>query len=399
MKRQVALLIETSSEYGRNLLSGVTRYMRMHDQWLVYAEQCDLPLHPPRWLETWKGDGIISRATTPKLRQAVQRTGVPLVEVTDRYEDLDLPYVRSDDSAIGELAAAHLRERNFVRFAFCGYEGEAWSQRRENAFMAAVRDHTRDDVAVYNSVWQGPRALSSEDEQHAIVEWLHSIKRPFGIMACNDVRGRQVIDACQRIGMTVPQEVAIIGVDNDELLCRLCSPPLSSVMPAASVVGFQAAEMLDDMMCGRTVRSREQVIAPIGVATRQSTDVVAIEDQSIAAALHYIREHACRRISVDDVAEKSKVSRSTLERQFRKLVGRTPQEEIRYVQIQRVKELLTTTNLSISQIADYCGFEHPEYLHAVFKRFTAVTPGRFRKDTGVTSHQGRPRNATQGPVH
>lgn len=378
MKRQVALLIETSSQYGRDLLGGIIRYMRMHDQWLVYADQSDLPDQHPKWLETWSGDGIISRAITPSLQKAVGHMQIPLVNLTDRYGQPHLPAIRSDDVAIGEMAFDHLRQRHFKTFGFCGFRNEAWSERRQTAFIEAARRHTDAEVEVFNSDWHDD--ASYEQQRGAIGDWLQQIESPVGIMACNDVRGRQVIDACLHIGRAVPQEVAVIGVDNDEFLCRLCSPPLSSVIPDASRIGFAAAGILDNMMHDRPVERSLQTVAPLSVVTRQSTDVVAIDDTAIASALDIIRQNACLQISVDDVARRSNVSRSTLERQFRKLLGRTPQEEIRYVQIQRVKELLTTTNLPITEIADCCGFDHPEYLHAVFKRFTSVTPGRFRKE-------------------
>ncbi len=153
-KRRVALIIETSSSYGRALLAGIVRFRRSHHEWSVFLEQRDLTTKPPAWLTEWKGHGIISRATTPQLARAVAATGVPLVDLTDRGQDLGFPHVWSDDAAIGKLAADHLLERGFQRFGFCGFKGEAWSRRRENAFVAAV---SAADVAcdVYISSWHG----------------------------------------------------------------------------------------------------------------------------------------------------------------------------------------------------------------------------------------------------
>jgi len=378
MKRNVALIIETSSIYGRDLLEGIVRFMRMHDDWSVFLEQRDLFKQPPTWLNDWHGDGIISRATTPKLLDAIAKTRVPLVEVTDRHGNVKLPQVRSNDVAIGRMAAEHLIERGFKRFAFCGFKGEAWSKRREDAFVDAVEHNGGVLCSRYNSAWHGRAARSWEAEQQCLVDWLKEFTPPFAVMASNDIRGQQVINACSTLQLAVPEEVAVIGVDNDELLCRVCSPPLSSVIPNAETVGFRAAEMLAQLMDGKTPAEPTQLIQPLGVATRQSTDVVAIEDQEIAAALHYIREHACRGITVEEVVENSSVSRSTLERQVRKYLGRTPQEEIRYVQIKRARELLLTTELSAERIAGLCGFEHREYLHVVFKRITGVTTKEYR---------------------
>lgn len=379
MKRHVALIVETSSVYGRDLLSGIVHFMRMHDEWSVFLEQRDLWKKPPSWLNEWRGDGIISRATTPKLLEAVARTGVPLVEVTDRRGDSDLPQVRSDDTATGRMGAEHLLERGFQRFGFCGFKGEAWSQRREEAFVAAVESKTDAKCSCFNSPWHGPAARAWEAEQESIVAWLKHFEPPFAVMACNDVRGQHVIEACSKLNLAIPEQAAVLGVDNDELLCRVCSPTLSSVIPNAEKVGFRAAELLSRLMNGHVVDEPTQMIQPLGVATRQSTDVVAIDDRGIAAALHYIRQHACRGLSVAEVVQNTPVSRSTLERQVRKYLGRTPQEEIRQVQIKRARELLLTTDLPAERIAVLCGFEHPEYLHVVFKRITGMTTTEFRR--------------------
>lgn len=379
MKRHVALIIETSSNYGRDLLAGIVRYMRMHDRWSVFLEQRDLFKQPPRWLNKWQGDGIISRATTPRLLDAISDTGVPFVELTDRKGDVEFSQIRSDDAAIGKMGAEHLLERGFKRFGYCGYKGEAWSKRREESFVKTIDQKSSGSCSLYNSTWQGRNARNWEDEQRCIIEWLQTLTPPFAVMACNDIRGRQIIDACSELDLAVPEQVVVVGVDDDELLCRMCSPPLSSVIPNAQAVGFRAAEVLASLMDGKSPASEVQLIEPLGVATRQSTDVVAIDDPDIAAALRYIREYACRGITVAEVVRDNSVSRSTLERQVRKYLGRTPQEEIRFVQIKRARELLISTDLSAEQIAPLCGFEHPEYLHVVFKRVTGTTIGVFRK--------------------
>ena len=379
MKRHVALIIETSSIYGRDLLAGIVRYMRMHDRWSVFLEQRDLFKQPPRWLNKWQGDGIISRATTPRLLDAISDTGVPFVELTDRKGDVEFSQIRSDDAAIGKMGAEHLLERGFKRFGYCGYKGEAWSKRREESFVKTIDKKSSGSCSLYNSTWQGRGARNWEDEQRCIIEWLQTLTPPFAVMACNDIRGRQIIDACSELDLAVPEQVVVVGVDDDELLCRMCSPPLSSVIPNAQAVGFRAAEVLASLMDGKSPASEVQLIDPLGVATRQSTDVVAIDDPDIAAALRYIREYACRGITVAEVVRDNSVSRSTLERQVRKYLGRTPQEEIRFVQIKRARELLISTDLSAEQIAPLCGFEHPEYLHVVFKRVTGTTIGVFRK--------------------
>lgn len=354
--------------------------MRVHNQWSVFLEQRDLNREPPTWLKDWDGDGIISRVTTSGLTEAVRATGIPMVELTDRHDSDFTPLVRSDDMAIGVMAAQHLLERGFERFGFCGFGGEAWSLRREQAFVEHV-EAAGFNCETYQTPWYGPDSLSFDEERGKLVDWLRQLRLPTGVMASNDVRGQQILDVCARIGIAVPEDIAVVGVDDDELLCQMCSPPLSSVIPNAAGVGYRAAERLAEMIDGNADSVPTEVIAPIGIATRHSTDVVAIADRDVAAALHFIRHNACRGISVNEVTDAVAISRSTLERQIRKYLKRTPQQEIRMVQIKRVRELLATTDLSAERIALLCGFENPEYMYVVFKRIVGQTPGEFRKET------------------
>ena len=377
MRKSVALIIETSSSYGRDLLSGIVQHMRVHGEWSVFLEQRDLAKKPPSWLPDWDGDGIISRTKSSELISSVSKNRVPIVNLTDRDENSQ-PHVRSDDAAIGRMAAEHLLERGFRWFGFCGFENEAWSMRRQVGFVETITE-AGFQCEVFNSPWFGPYANDWQEELQSVSNWFSEIRKPCGVMACNDVRGQHVLDVCSGLELSVPEEVTVIGVDNEELICRLCSPPLSSVVPNAQSVGFQAAELLTRLMEGEPVCESPRLVAPLGIEARQSTDVVAVDDPLVAAALRYIRENACDGISVDNVVRNVAISRSSLERKLRKYLGRTPQQEIRRVQILRVKELLSNTELKTDHIARLCGFEHTEYMSVVFKRVTGITPGGFRK--------------------
>lgn len=376
MSKRVALLIETSSVYGRRILEGIGRSMRIHHDWSVYLEERDLSNELPSWLESWQGDGIISRSWSPQLQDWADASLTPIVELTDRREDDLNPHLRSNDAAIGELAAQHLLERGFRSFGFAGFTKESWSRRRMEAFREAVSDFP---ISYYESDWLGPSVRPWPELLQELAAWIEILPKPAGILACNDIRGRQVLDACSQMDITVPDDVAVVGVDNDELLCNICNPPLSSVFPNAERLGFRAAELLKSIMAGEDPPQQNLNIEPLGVVTRASSDVMAVTDKELSHALQYIREHACLGITVDAVAKVTGVSRSTLERKVRRYLSRTPQEQIRHVQIQRAQELLQTSELSVEEIAHLCGFEHVEYLHVVFKRLTRITPGQYRK--------------------
>lgn len=371
-RRQVALLIETSNAYARGLLQGVVHYIREHEPWSFYLMEQGRGDDPPAWLENWKGDGIIARIETPKIARAVVHAGVPAVDVSAARLVPELPWVETDDEQIARLAAEHLLERGFKHFAFCGDGRFKWSEWREQHFCARVRAGGF-DVHTFSGTETDVSAAAAE-----LRAWVEALPKPVGILACYDIRGQQVLDACRGAGLAVPADVAVIGVDNDALLCDLASPPLSSVIPNAHRTGYEAAALLNRLMSGKRVAERAHLIAPIGVAARQSTDVLAVDDRDVARAVQFIREHACEGINVSDVLRAVPLSRRVLEQRFQRLLGRTPREEILHVRLARVKQLLGETDLPLYLIAERAGFEHVEYLSVVFKRETSQTPSAFR---------------------
>lgn len=376
--RRVALIVETSSAYGRALLKGIIRYMRANEEWSVFFEERALTSELPAWLEGWHGDGIIARSMTRWLMDTVQRTGVPLVNLFDRDRVAGIPTACSDQAAIGRMAAEHLIERGYKAFAFCGYQGEDWSYGRREAFRERLARSGYGPL-LYESHWHGHLARTWEREQAGLCEWVQTLPQPCGVFACNDVRAQQLLDACRLCELAVPEKIAVLGVDNDELLCQLCTPPLSSVIPDTERIGYLAAEMLAQLMAGQTVPAEVIRVPPLGVATRQSSDSVAIDDAQIAAAVRFIREQACRGTTVAELLQHVPMSRSALERGFRKFLGRSPQQEIRNVQLKRCQTLLSETDMPTDRIAGLCGFVHPEYMHVVFKRELGMTPGQFRR--------------------
>src|SRR5262245_10675439 len=239
----VALMIETAGEYGRRLLQGVTRYLRMHRPWSIFLERREIDSVLPRWLETWRGDGILSRWSSPRVVELLCATDAAAVDLSGRHSPFGLPRLHCDDQAIGRLAAEHLLERNLRSFGFCGYATELWSTRRRDGFVAALaRAGLRCEV--YESSWHGLGGQPFEADQTYIEDWLRSLRKPAGVMACSDMRGCEVLDGCKSAGLMVPEDVAVIGVDDDALLCGLCESPLSSVIPNTEQIGYDAAALL-----------------------------------------------------------------------------------------------------------------------------------------------------------
>jgi LacI family transcriptional regulator len=378
-RRHVALMIETAGAYGRDLLRGITRYLRVHRAWSVFLERRELDSVAPRWLETWRGDGILTRWSSPQVVGQLAGNAASVVDLSGRRGPFGPPRIHCDDRAIGRLAAEHLLQRGLRAFGFCGFAGEHWSDRRRDGFVAALgKAGLRCDE--YEASWHGLGGKPFEQDQQPLERWLAALPKPVGVMASNDMLGFQVLDGCRSTGLKVPEHVAVIGVDDDTLLCGLCDPPLSSVIPNTEQIGYEAAGLLDLLMEGGRVRFKERLVQPLGVATRLSTDVLAVEDTAFALALRFIQEHACHGISVDDVLNSVPLSRMSLERRFRKYLGRSPHAEIRAVQVARAKQLLAETEHPVHRIAQLVGFEHTEYFNVLFKREVGRTPGQFRAE-------------------
>jgi LacI family transcriptional regulator len=376
----VALIIETSTAYGRALIRGATKYIRETGPWTIYIEQRSLQDSAPPWLKRWDGDGIISRASTPRSARAVLQTGIPTVDLNDQVRAVGPPQIHSDHAAIARLAAEHLMERGFQHFAYFGFPIFEWSVRRHEAFAACVRAvgfHFHENPSTPRVSW-GHQQSCWEGEVEGAAQWIKKLPKPLGVMTGNDPRGIQLLDACRRAGVAVPEEVAVVGVDNDELVCELAYPPLSSVVPDAVRIGYEAAALLDRLMKGQTASGAMQTIPPLGLVIRQSSDVTAIADPRLADALRFIREHACDGIGVDDVLDHVAVSRSVLQRLFRKQCDRTILDSIIDVRIARVKQLLTETDLPLAVVANRAGFSYVEYLSTIFRRQTGRTLKSFR---------------------
>ena len=374
---RVALIVETSLASGRDILRGIARYVRAHGPWSIYYEPRALEESVPPWLTHWDGDGIIARIQNQPIAEAVVGTGLPVVDVLGLVPGLPVPLVHVDDRGVARLGAEHFLERGFRHFGFCAVEGANWSHTRQAEFESIVGQAGFDC-----SVCRLPpdtRGLANwETQQDLLTDWVRSLPTPVGVMVCNDPRGQLVLEAARRAGASVPEQVAVIGVDNDEPLCEISDPPLSSIMPDHVQVGFDGAALLDRMLHGEPAPNAPIYVPPAGLVTRQSTDILAIDDPHVATAVRFIREHACDGVGVDDMVAHVPLSRSTLQRRFRKVLGRTIHDEILRIRLRRVEELLVDTELPLETVADKAGFAHRQYLGEIFKARTGYTLAQYR---------------------
>ncbi len=380
----VALLVETSRTYGRDILRGVNRWMQEHGPWSVFLELRGLDSSVPRWLRSWHGDGILARTASAAMDKAIEATGLPAVELRASKLPHQRPFVGVDNLELGQAVASHFVDNGFSNFAVFDVATETYFEERRDGFRRFVESRGG-TCHTYHAGPGGEHPIDWERHQAAVADWVVSLPKPIGILACTDQLGFWLLDACRRAGIAVPEEVAVVGVENDETLCQMATPRLSSVAFDGGRVGYQAAALLDRLMAGEPPPSEPLVVAPRGIVTRQSSDIVAIADREVSAALRIIREHACHGLAVSEVVNQIGISRTALERRMKAAIGRTPGEEIVRVRFARVKALLVETDLTLAAIADRCGMEHPQYMAEAFKKQFGMTPGAFRSQNRMQS--------------
>ncbi len=361
------------------MLSGISQYERSHQQWITFLDDEACAERDVHWLGKKKWDGVISRHTTETLVHNCRQLGLPLVDLNDCKPFPGVPKIRPDNVSVGHLGAEHFVERGYRNFAFCGFSNEGWSCERRDGYLEGLQlaGHA---CHVFDVEYPGELTPSWDARQVALLgTWLKRLPKPVAVTACDDMRAFQVISAAHTSGLLVPEEVAVLGINNDAVRCDLAYPRLSSIAPNAYQSGYQAAELLDRLMRGEDCGHVDIRVEPVGVTARHSTDVLAIEDKNVAAALGFIRERACQGITVEEVLKHAFASRSQLEKKFRRFLGRSPQAEIRRVQSEKIRQLLVETDFPLKKIAELAGFEYVEYMCVVFKRLTGDSPGEYRK--------------------
>lgn len=384
--RRVALLIESSRAYARELVRGVAVYQRENQHWSISYTPRGLDDPPPDWLRDWEGDGILARINDRRMADAVARKGVPVIDLRRKLRDLPFPSLGPDDDAVALLAFEHLAERGFRHFGFAGLaRGEHLAMDARADCFVRLASSSGLPCEVFHFARRRPGSQPIQIRQ--ITRWLKALPKPLAVMACNDDSGLFVLQACRQAGILVPDEVAVIGVGNDDCLCDLALPSLSSVDLDPQRIGYEAARALDALMASRGLKCLHWTMPPRGVVARASTDVLATADQRLIQAVRFIREQACGPLRTSDVLRAVHMSRAALEPRFKATLGRTIHQEIQRVRLLRVQELLLGSNAPLKQIAMQAGFHSPEYMMRVFHRFTGQTPGEYRKAAGRTARR------------
>lgn len=367
---RIGIQLDMIGGYGREVLRGLMGYANRVGNWEFVLP----PMYSPRRAHTFASgsiDGLVAMVHDARTLRPYRRTGVPVVNVARTLDDhmlaeLELPSVLPDDQAIGRTAFNYFKDRGFRRFAFCGHPTVAWSRARERAFVTAAE-----------SIGQACATVHVADAVPP--DWLRGLPRYTALLAANDRYAWLAVDACRDLGIRVPEDVAVLGVDNDSLLTDMARPTLSSIGPASFNVGYEAGRVLSHLLQGGRVSPVPRLVEPAGVVTRHSTDVLVIDDTAVQAAARFIREHATEPISIADVVDAAATGRRTLERRFKASLGRSLHDELRRVRVERAMQLLRDTSLDIPTVAERSGFSGHARFSTVFRQATGATPTDFRR--------------------
>lgn len=374
---QVALLVDTATDWGRRMIRGIARYAQEQGGWDIWLEQrCQRA--PGRLPPGWRGEGIIARVADRAMARYLRAAPGKVVNVSAaRIPGVDFPTVTADIHAAALLAVQHLLDQGFRHFGYYAPLGLSYVEIHYEGFVQALAE-----VGLSCSLHAAQRRMLAKNawrKRHKALErWLAELPKPVAVLTWTSDRGREVLYACRALGLLVPEQVAVLGGDEDSLLCETCNPPLSGVALTSERIGYEAAALLDRMWKGEKPPAEPILIEPTRVVVRQSTDTLAIDDADLARAVGFIRAHVSDPIQVSDVLRAVPVSRSWLERQFQKALRRTPAEEIRRVHLERAKQLLAGTDLPVPQVAAASGFRSREYLAYAFKQATGLTPREYR---------------------
>jgi LacI family transcriptional regulator len=370
--RYVGLVVPSG---WRQMIEGVVRYAYPQHQWRV------------KWFSGWGGtdlvadafrekfDGMIVTEDRPGLADAVAAGPWPTVLASDSFGNAAIPAVDVDNDAVGQLAAQYLLNRGFERFVVCGDPSMYFSRLRCRSLVRAITDAGKTAVPFEQKL------MESDIAQAALGNLLVGLAKPLAVFCESDWVAKHVADVCHMRSLRVPEDVAILGVGNDELICQLTFPPLSSVMYPVELIGHEAARLLDTLMAGGRRPAAPLLLPPLGITTRASTDILAIDDADLADALQFIREHAAEPISIRSILERVPIGRRTLEKKFRRLLGRSPLEEIQRIRLEKAKLYLAGTEMLIPDVAKQCGFADARRFATVFRQTFHSTPTAYRANS------------------
>lgn len=374
---RIGLVVDAVASYGRGIIRGIMNYARTNPAWRITVEP-QWSFATPSDIEKWDVDGLIVQTFSRAFQDKVIASGLPATNVSNYCDDgARLPTILPDDHAVGVMAAEYLLSQGFRELGYVWPGDVPYGAIRLDAF----RDRARQD---------GVPVHVCDSRSQDLGEWVASLPKPIGVLGCNDDWAHRLLNAARHRGVRTPDQVAVLGVDNDELFNSLVTPSLSSIATPVEQIGYEAASQLDRLLKGEELSLEPTLLAPLRVVPRESTDVLTVNDEDVVLAVRFIREHAGQQLQVEDVLEHVPLTRRSLERRFRQLLGHSISDEIRRARIEKAKQLLVTTEMSMAQIAQACGFSSASRLGIVFGQLVGEPPSEYRQRARAN---GKLRNA------
>lgn len=379
---KIILLIDFTEDYGKSLLKGVTKYSKENGPWMF----CRMPLQYRedlsmdniiQFAKDWKADGIIAQFYNHADIKKLQETKIPVIveDFKERFEEF--PNITGGYFEAGQMGAKYFINKGYKNFAFYGFDNIVWSRERAEGFEDSVKKHG-EKVHFFS-----PKKIASRElwyyKPSALSKWLTKLPKPIAIMACDDERAQNITEACKHSKIKIPEEVAVLGVDNDELTCNLSDPPLSSISLDTEQGGYEAAKLMCQLIENKNFERHDIIVRPTTIITRQSTDICATTDHQIAKALNFIHQNIENNINVEDVLKKVSISRRALEKRFLEVTGSAIYKYICQLRIRKFSDKLLESEKSIYEIAIELGYNDNKNLSRLFKQIHGSTPLQYRK--------------------
>ena len=372
----IALLMWPDSDYCRGVMRGIKSYADQGDCWIFGTVRSTQDL--PAIIEKHQPAGVLTLIF--EMPAQLKSATTPIVSFGNIDASMSLPTVDVDDLAVGQLAATYFMERGFKQLAFVGCPQRHYVRLREKGFSDAVNAAGLEYRSYHDPEFPDTSRVWTWTTDPALHQWLTHLPRPTGLFAANDAVGVRLIENCRRLELRVPEDVAIIGVDDDDLYCQMARPTLSSIKQPLERIGYEAARLLDRLMSGKKPPRKPRLFPPVGVVTRQSSDILAISDAEVAGMIRYLHDNAHRPISIKQALQEMPMSRRSLERKFRQTLGRSPLAELLRVRLRSAQNLLSSTDLPMSTIAEQTGFGSGKQFSTMFHKHLGTTPSVYRRN-------------------
>ena len=380
---KIILLTDFGEEYGMSLLKGVTTYAQENGPWAF----CRMPTYYRetkglegiiKWAWEWKANGILGQFYNNSAPEELMGAGIAVIAQDFKERHTNIPNITGDYFKTGEMGAEYFLKKGFENFAFYGFKNIVWSRERGQGFEERIKEEGN----FVHYFEQNKRTKTREMwyyKPSALSKWLVSLPKPIALMTCDDNQGLHVTEACRLAKIRIPEEVAVLGVDNDEMLCNLSDPPLSSISLDTVKGGYEAARLLHKMIQTNNQEYNDIVVGPTQVVTRNSTDIYATKDEHIGTTLKFIHSNMDRNLKVEDILQQVPLSRRSLEIRFQKVTGFPVYEYIFNLRIEKFTQKLLDTDLTIFEIAVDLGLNDSKNIARQFRQVKGCTPVEYRK--------------------